>query len=623
MADKKITELIAVTIAAENDPIAIVDTGVVATRKITRQNLLKVQNNLTSTSIINPLSANQGRLLDISKAPIAANYWVSQSDTDLTNEVDLGALTSGLLKHTVAAGVSTPATAIAGTDYLTDLIQDTTPQLGGDLDSNSHNIQLVDGDKLEIGTGHDGEIYSGSDDVYIKNVTQDKDIIFNINDGGTDTEVMRIFADASTVGRVQVTTPNGYPGVVISGGAFKFVRENGAVAAVGEVYSDTASHRPQFIFRRARGTEASPTPVISGNLLFNINSYAQHTAGSGNTSNQGRISSIATENWSSTNKGLEWTFEGTDTGSAAKEEWVTLKDSRLNVVADEGLTVGAGADLDISVVSDDVVVKNVTQDKDIIFQVNDGGTTKTPFRLYGATGYVAAGIIASTPAVAFEVQGPSSTDARARVIETTNNVIMDFNAGASRGFIGTASNHSLRLKTNENSKVEIDTSGNFELLSGTMTINGNLYANLSGGAIGANPQVWYDTTTKELSYDTSALKYKENIRDLKDTDWIYKLRPVVFDENGSTGSPYKRKNMAGLIAEEVEKVKPDMVFYKPAKKTIRVEKESEDGEKVLVNKEVDDLDNMQLEGVGYQQLIVPMLKEIQNLKKEIEKLKAR
>lgn len=52
-------------------------------------------------------------------APTTAKYWVSEADATLSAEVDLGALTTGLLKHTVAAGVSTPATATAGTDYTT------------------------------------------------------------------------------------------------------------------------------------------------------------------------------------------------------------------------------------------------------------------------------------------------------------------------------------------------------------------------------------------------------------------------------------------------------------------------------------------------------------------------
>jgi hypothetical protein len=52
------------------------------------------------------------------KAPVGASFLTATSETGLSSEVNLGALTTGLLKHTVSAGVSTPATAIAGTDYL-------------------------------------------------------------------------------------------------------------------------------------------------------------------------------------------------------------------------------------------------------------------------------------------------------------------------------------------------------------------------------------------------------------------------------------------------------------------------------------------------------------------------
>ena len=53
---------------------------------------------------------------DETPAPSNAKYYVAESDTALPNAKDLGALTSGLLKHTVSGGESTPATAIAATD---------------------------------------------------------------------------------------------------------------------------------------------------------------------------------------------------------------------------------------------------------------------------------------------------------------------------------------------------------------------------------------------------------------------------------------------------------------------------------------------------------------------------
>jgi hypothetical protein len=62
------------------------------------------------------------------------------------------------------------------------------------------SIYVLDGKKINIGTGNDGQIYASSDDLYIDNVTQDKDIIFRINDGGVQTEVMRIEGSTSRVG---------------------------------------------------------------------------------------------------------------------------------------------------------------------------------------------------------------------------------------------------------------------------------------------------------------------------------------------------------------------------------------------------------------------------------------
>jgi hypothetical protein len=50
-------------------------------------------------------------------APTDARYWVATANATLTNETNLGALSSGLLKQSVASGVATPAIAVAGTDY--------------------------------------------------------------------------------------------------------------------------------------------------------------------------------------------------------------------------------------------------------------------------------------------------------------------------------------------------------------------------------------------------------------------------------------------------------------------------------------------------------------------------
>lgn len=58
------------------------------------------------------------------------------------------------------------------------------------------DIGINDNDFLTFGTGDDGQIGVTSDDLIIKNVTTDKDIIFQVNDGGVpSTEVARFNAD--------------------------------------------------------------------------------------------------------------------------------------------------------------------------------------------------------------------------------------------------------------------------------------------------------------------------------------------------------------------------------------------------------------------------------------------
>jgi len=60
----------------------------------------------------------------------------------------------------------------------------------------------------------------------------------------------------------------------------------------------------------------------------------------------------------------------------------------LGILNDSGLTIGAGSDATFTVSSDHLTIANVTQDKDIIFSVNDGGVTKTPLTINGSTGNV-------------------------------------------------------------------------------------------------------------------------------------------------------------------------------------------------------------------------------------------
>lgn len=50
---------------------------------------------------------------------------------------------------------------------ISDVVSDTTPQLGGDLESNGHDIKLANSDKIILGTGNDAEIFHNDTDFHI------------------------------------------------------------------------------------------------------------------------------------------------------------------------------------------------------------------------------------------------------------------------------------------------------------------------------------------------------------------------------------------------------------------------------------------------------------------------
>jgi len=96
-----------------------------------------------------------------------------------------------------------------------------------------------------------------------------------------------------------------------------------------------------------------------------------------------------------------------------------------------------------------------------------------------------------------------------------------------------------------------------------------------------------------LLKNTSSIRYKDNVVNIEtDTSKIYDLRPVTFDWNDKSAHPGKKD--IGLIAEETEKIFPEIVNY------------GDDG---------------LAESISYQKLSVLLLSEMTKLKNEIKKLK--
>ena len=119
---------------------------------------------------------------------------------------------------------------------------------------------------------------------------------------------------------------------------------------------------------------------------------------------------------------------------------------------------------------------------------------------------------------------------------------------------------------------------------------------------GTNRDLYIDNTGL-IGYVSSIRASKKNITTLDSASWLNKLSPVTFNyrkkdkEGNYTDDSYSELEY-GLIAEEVEKVNPELVFY-----------------------DVDSTGKKLLRGVSYSKLIIPTLKEVQRLRTENDKLK--
>jgi len=138
-----------------------------------------------------------------------------------------------------------------------------------------------------------------------------------------------------------------------------------------------------------------------------------------------------------------------------------------------------------------------------------------------------------------------------------------------------------------------------------------------GDSHGGTGRAMYIQSNGQLTCDTSARRFKENIKDLSDTSWIYDLTPREAD--------WKNSNIKAdpvLIAEEVELVNPKLISHAPEYRYESHKKVGPDGEDETEDELVEVTEMNVPEGVQYYKLIVPMLKEIQKLRQEIDALGA-
>ncbi|MFH1347290.1 MAG: tail fiber domain-containing protein [Candidatus Margulisiibacteriota bacterium] len=232
---------------------------------------------------------------------------------------------------------------------------------------------------------------------------------------------------------------------------------------------------------------------------------------------------------------------------------------RLTIGSDSGLYVGAGNDLQLTLSSDDIYFKQATLDKDIYFQVNDGGATTTPLFIDGSASSV--GIGTAAPANLLQVKNPGDNGAIIRIGGNSTDLIdkMIYFGDGTTAYVrlGEPSTQDDMLMfratdfyfetgdvgigtTAASAKLDVDGNGRFRSIG-------------SGSSAGA----LHYTSDGTLTTNTSDIRKKTNLIPLQGSlDKVLKLQGYSFNWKEEPNGP---KHL-GLVAQEVEKVIPELVF---------------------------------------------------------------
>ena len=133
-----------------------------------------------------------------------------------------------------------------------------------------------------------------------------------------------------------------------------------------------------------------------------------------------------------------------------------------------------------------------------------------------------------------------------------------------------------------------------------ITNNAVLFTAVYGVTVGGSFRTVYIDSNGQLGGLSSTRESKANIAAVEDTSWLMNLEPVSFkrrkkDYAGAYTAETYDNTEYGLIADDVVNIRPEICVMADGK----------------------------LSGINYEQLISPMLKEIQKLRAEVEALKAK
>ena len=182
--------------------------------------------NITVASGAANAAAANGAGLTVDGASATFTYastgdkWTMNKPLDVTGNIIVSGTVDGRDVAADGTKLDTVATsATANPNAIDNVVEDTTPQLGGDLASNGNDILFADNDKAIFGAGSDLQIYHDGSNSYIK-------------DNGTGDFILQAYDDF----KFQQATDNADLLTINTGG--NITVHNGNVDVTGDVISD-------------------------------------------------------------------------------------------------------------------------------------------------------------------------------------------------------------------------------------------------------------------------------------------------------------------------------------------------------------------------------------------------
>jgi len=136
--------------------------------------VIQKPNSGTSTSGITGFIIDGSRFKTATNLPAAPDFIVFQESGGIGEPSDNTVTSAKIVDGAIVNADINASAAIARTKLANvDLVDDSSPQLGGDLQSNGNDIDFANNDKAIFGTGNDLEIFHDGTDSYLDNNTGD------------------------------------------------------------------------------------------------------------------------------------------------------------------------------------------------------------------------------------------------------------------------------------------------------------------------------------------------------------------------------------------------------------------------------------------------------------------